>query len=392
MGQPTQTEIALKEWKEAGVPVAQVPRIFVSKRMSGFNAEVYANWIERWALNAATNFPVIKGAEGVSFLKNAAKDVPAVVVGIGPSLDEAIKDLTKAPRHAVVIATDAALRPLIKAGIHPDLVLNYDARDEQPTMWDTIDTSPYVLLANSVTSPFTINAWKGSTMFFNMIQSDDEFASNILPAMFPFLGGLPNMGTVGNGAIFLAHLMGCRPILTVGMDLCYSEAPNRPPELNVPPAVSMPEEVSQRLLRYRCQDWHFVQPTQEKPDGDWKLIENKKLYNNQERVAGTSVEEIKGKKYVTDDALKFYRNSLFSNIGGLDMPVINCSGGVFSDLLPTMSLREALETKCYAALDPGRTIVKFLKTLIPAPNLDWNLRPDARLFLPSDALRARITH
>lgn len=370
MSQPmTQTEIGLEEFRKAGV-VQTKPRTFISKRMTGFNAEVYTSWIERWAVNAAANYPVIKGSMGVAFLKNAAKDVPAVVIGIGPSLDESIQDLKKAPRHAVIIATDAALRPLLRHGIQPDIVLNFDARDHQPTMWETIDTSPYVLLANSVTSPHTIAAWKGSAMFFNMMQNDDEFASNVLPAMYPYLGQLPNMGTVGNGAIFLAYHMGCKPIITVGMDLCFKEA-------------SRLDERPERRWEYRCNDYRFIPANVEHIEGRWEVTENKKLYDNADRMKGTMDEEIKGKIYRTDEPLKMYRESLVAATGKFDLPIINCSGGVLSDLVKTMTLREALEQKCYHALEPARTVAKHLKALIPAANHDWHLVPDARIFIPN---------
>jgi len=379
MGQPmSQTEIALEEFRQAGVPIDKVSRPYLSKRMTGFNAEVYSTWIERWATNAAANYPVVKGSMGVNFLRNAAKDIPAVVVAIGPSLDESINDLKKAPRHAVVIATDAALRPLLRHGIRPDIVLNFDARDHQPTMWETIDTSPYILLANSVTSPHTIAAWKGSVMFFNMMQSDDEFASNILPAIYPYLGQLPNMGTVGNGAIFLAYHMGCKPIITVGMDLCYG--------LDTFGNEKVTADSNTTILgygyKYRAKDWRFIQPTAELPEGAWEQVENKILYDNDQRIKESIDEEIKGKLYKTDEPLKMYRNSLVAAVGKFDIPIINCSGGVLSDLVKTMTLKNALEQKCYASLEPARTVVKHLKALVPAANHDWQLVPDARIFIP----------
>lgn len=370
MSQPTQVDAALEEFRQAGV-VVKSPRLFHSKKMTGFNAEVYSSWIERWATNAAANYPVIKGSMGVAFLKNCAKDVPAVVVGIGPSLDDCIPDLKRAARHAVIIATDAALRPLARHGIHPDLVVNFDARDEQQTMWETLDTSRYVLLANSVTSPHTINAWKGSAMFFNMLQSDDEFCSNILPSIYPYLGQLPNMGTVGNGAIFLAKGMGCNPILTVGMDLCYRQT-----------SLLEPGQTFTPSWKYRAKDWHFRAGNGGDMPDRWDEIENKTLYDNDDRMAHTFDEVVKGKTYKVDQPLQFYRNSLVSGVGNNDIPLINCSGGVMSDLVPSMSFRDALEKKCYPSLDAGRTILKHLKALIPAANQDWALLPDARIFIP----------
>lgn len=367
---PTQTEAALEQFRKAGVPIERARRPYRSKKMEGFNAEVYSAWIERWANNAAANYPIARNSAGVSFLRNAAKDIPAVVIGIGPSLDDEILSLKIAPRHAVIIATDAALRPLLRHGIRPDIVVNYDARDEQSSMWESIDTRGIVLLANSVTSPFTVDAWKGKVMFFNMLQNDDEFASNILPALFPFLGQLPNLGTVGNGAVFLAWQMGCKPILTVGMDLCYKEqfTEIKPAEGDVPATFKIDG------WKYRCRDWKLLN------ENVWAEIENKILYNNEERLAETVDEIIKGKTYKVDHCLKFYRNSLFSNIGQFDMPVINCSGGVFTDQIKTMRLKDAIEEKCYAALEPGRTVVKHLDALIPDGKSDFYLDEKERIF------------
>lgn len=373
MSQPTQTEIALEEFRKAGAPIEKAHRPYASKRMEGFNAEVYAAWIERWACNAASNFPIVNRCDGVGFLRNAAKDVPAIVVGIGPSLDDEILELKKAPRHAVIIATDAALRPLLRHGIKPDLVVNYDAKDAQATMWDSIDTTGMVLLASTCTSPFTLNAWKGPVMFFNMMQSDDEFASNILPAMFPYTGQLPNLGTVGNGAVFLAYQMGCSPIIGVGMDLCYRQA-NR---LDDRPA---------ERWEYRCSDYMFVQASGDFTEGRWEATENKVLYDNDARMKKTIDEEIKGKTYKTDECLKFYRGSLISTIGKFDIKFINCSGGVLTDLVKSMPLREALETKCYAALEPGRTILKHLPSVIVDGKAHWTLFEPDRLFIPNNPM------
>lgn len=370
----TQTEAALDEFREAGVPIEKARRLYRSKRMEGFNAEVYSAWIERWANNAAANYPVVRKSEGVSFLRNAAKDIPAIIVGIGPSLDDEILSLKIAPRHAVIIATDAALRPLLRHGIKPDIVLNYDARDEQATMWESIDTRGMVLLANSVTSPFTIDAWKGKAMFFNMMQADDEFASNILPALFPYLGQLPNLGTVGNGAVFLAWQMGCKPILAVGMDLCYRERVADPADEN---------KISPTDLgwRYRCKDWRLLHDKDpQTPGGHWAEIQNKVLYDNDVRMKEAVDEEIKGQIYKTDHCLKFYRNSLVSNIGQFDMPVINCSGGVLTDLIKSMTLKQAIEDKCYAALEPGRTTAKHLFSLIPDGKTGFVLNEKERIF------------
>lgn len=343
-GTVSPTEETLDALRQAGLPIQRQPRAYMSKRMSGFNASVYSQWIERWARNAALNYPVISDSWGIRFLKKSAHGIPACVVGIGPSLDESIVPLAYAHERCLIIATDAAVRPLLRHGIKPDLVVNYDARDDQRTMWDTVDTSDLVLVANSVTSANTIDAWKGKSFFFNMQQLDDEFATNILPSIYPHLGELPNMGTVGNGAIYLAHEMGCAPIFSVGMDLCYRRIGD--------------------AWRYRCKDFLQKPNDIEFPDA-WIETENKVLYDNDDRMSRTFDIEHKGETFRVDEPLKFYANSLLSNIGTLDLPVINCSGGVLSKYIKSMPLDEALKTKCPKQIYPGQTVVRFVNQIMP---------------------------
>lgn len=342
--------VSVDDLKKDGL-ITKSPRVYQSKRMTGFNQEVYAAWIDRWANSAAINYPIINDAWGVRFLFNSCKRLPAVVVGIGPSLDDNIQMLRAARDRAIIIATDAALRPMLRHGIKPDLVLNFDGRHEQCTMWDTIDTRDMVLVANSVTSPRTVDAWKGKIIFFNMMQLDDEFATNILPAMYPHLGTLPNMGTVGNGAIYLAHEMGCNPIITVGMDLCYREA-------------SRLDDRPEQRWDYRCGDYLFVKPSAEFPDGTWVASENKILYDNAERMKNTLDIEHKGKKFRVDEALKFYLNSIIRNIGELDLPVIDTSGGALAQYAKAMTLEAAL-AKCTETIHDGRTVVRHLNKIVP---------------------------
>lgn len=351
----TESIVSVDDLKKEGLikSAPRTQRSYQSKRMTGFNQEVYSAWIERWANSSAINYPIISDSWGIRFLFNSCKNIPALVVGIGPSFDDNINALKIVKQRCILIATDAALRPLLRHGIKPDIVVNYDGRHEQKTMWETIDTSDLVLVANSITSPKTVDAWKGKQLFFNAEQADDEFATNILPAMYPHLGGLPNMGTVGNGAIFLAHKMGCAPILTVGMDLCYRE-------------MIKPRDPLAIDWRYRCKDWEYgLFNSENSADVSWRQIENKTLYENTKRMADTFDQKHKDKTFRVDEALKYYANSLLSNIGQLDLPVIDCSGGVLAQYIKHMPLEEALLKKCPETIYDGRTVVRHLNKIVP---------------------------
>lgn len=63
-----------------------------------------------------------------SLHRTLPKDVPAIIVGAGPSLDKNIEDLKLAKGKALLIACDTALKPLISHGILPDLFVVVDPK------------------------------------------------------------------------------------------------------------------------------------------------------------------------------------------------------------------------------------------------------------------------
>lgn len=343
--------VTLEDLKALGYSVFKGQRALVTERPAGINTDAYEAWIIRWAQNAAKNYGIVSRSYGVKYLSKCAKDVPAVLVGIGPSLEKEIKALSAVRNRALIIVTDAALRTLVARGIHPDLVVTLDAKAEQHTIWESVDTSEYTLIANSCTHPDTIQNWKGPILFFNMF-GEDEFARHLLPNIFPHLGRIANVGTVGNTAIMLANGMGCAPLILVGMDFCYS-------------AIEDGQEP-----RYRCNDYKF---SGESTRGlsQWEIVEHF-LYNNKSRLAKTFVEKIKDKDYLVDTELKAYRECLLKNLGVLKIIPINCSrGGTLEQFFPSMSLDQAIVENLNEELDPGRTIVPFLKLLVPNGKKQW---------------------
>lgn len=50
-------------------------------------------------------------------------DTTGIVVAAGPSLNKNINELKKAKGKSLIIAVDTALKPLLRAGIVPDMFL-----------------------------------------------------------------------------------------------------------------------------------------------------------------------------------------------------------------------------------------------------------------------------
>ncbi len=63
-------------------------------------------------------------------MKGAAENIPAVVVGSGPSLGMEIEALRRLKNHVCIIAAGSSIQALLKHGIEPDLIVAMDPSDK----------------------------------------------------------------------------------------------------------------------------------------------------------------------------------------------------------------------------------------------------------------------
>lgn len=361
MSEPTQKtmlEIQLQEMRDAGLPVSSGMRTFkenkVNKSISKFNESALKFWLPQWCRQAAMNYSDISGAPSFGWLRSSAKGLPVVVCGIGPSLDQDIPVIKKAMSNIILLATDAAFRPLTAAGVKPHLVINFDCKQTQKTLFEGLEghTVDVPLLANSCAHPDMLASWLGPKMFFNMQHQGVDFMDIVLPNVYPEFGQLSNHGTVGNSAILVAYQMGARHILLSGMDLCYQKA-----------AVG---------YRYRCMDysWDEGKPAEGIPAG-FVEKENKVLYDNDDRLAHTYEVKVKDKTFLVDDPLDKYRVMAASIIGSMgNVDVVDCSyGGILAAMgVRNMDLQQAVDEFAQRPIEPGEAAILHLPRVLPRAN------------------------
>jgi hypothetical protein len=299
-------------------------------------------WVHRWARNACQNYQTVMAGEGIRFLNDACLGLPAFVCGVGPSLDDIIPELKQAEKRAILIATDAAFRPLLANQIRPDLVISFDCKAEQSTLWESAPDHGIPALFDSCAHPSAYRSWKGPVLFYNHWHQQDQFSANLLPYIFPNIGQLPSAGTVGNMGLLAARLMGCNPVYAVGMDFCYRQIEGG--------------------WRYRAIDYRIVN------DGEgqhWRETENKVLYNNDERVARTFDLEVGGKKFKTDPELSHYYEACIRVCKEYKVNLMNVSpGSMLADQVPFSTLESALDTYARFPIMGGRHILPFLDKIL----------------------------
>jgi len=169
----------------------------------------------RW-LQSAKNFDNLQEKYSMKNLKGKFANVPAVVVGAGPSMEEFIKYAKEydLENKALIIACDASLRRLLKEGIRPHFVTRCERKLTGIFDGVTRDETKDIFY---VAYPWT------DREFFNLF--DESFIVYRGNGVCNWTGydHLQVNGGVSsaNAALELAWELGCKDVVLTGIDLCF---------------------------------------------------------------------------------------------------------------------------------------------------------------------------
>ena len=161
---------------------------------------------------------LLDGYKTTQLIQVIPNDTVGIVVAAGPSLNKNIKDLKEACGKAMIIAVDTAVKPLIKEGIRPDMVMIIDARKPlELVQIEGIKDIPLVSTINAASEVMDYHT--GKKYFFH---ENYAFAETILRRSKEFPGGLDTGGSVATNAFSLLHKIELNTIILVGQDLAYT--------------------------------------------------------------------------------------------------------------------------------------------------------------------------
>jgi hypothetical protein len=174
----------------------------------------------RYLLNTLRNLSAIAEGGDVDALAGLFADRPAVVAAAGPSLTRNLDDLRAVRGRVVLIAVDTAARPLLTAGIAPDLVVGLDPTEANARHFVDLPEAPAsFLIGEGSLGTSARAAFEGRSFTFKV--SDHE--------PWPWLaslgldrGRLRAWGSVVTSAFDLALRAGCPEIGFVGLDLAFT--------------------------------------------------------------------------------------------------------------------------------------------------------------------------
>lgn len=168
----------------------------------------------------------VQDGVGLNLFGGALSGKPAVILGAGPSLDDAkIATLKKYRDKVVVIACDALLPKLKKLDLYPDIVVTVDPSDRQVENFRQVDGRKFISMMASVVDPMTFNESRKSdcsTVWYHVADSGIPLCRAI-PTITGAKGAVRPAVLTPGMAYQIAIFLDCWPITFIGTDLCYSD-------------------------------------------------------------------------------------------------------------------------------------------------------------------------
>ena len=154
-----------------------------------------------------------------SIFKKDIKDVPAIIVSAGPSLDKNIHLLKKAQGKAFIIAVDASVRATIMAGVRPDLLCSVDPNSPE-RFFTGLDLEDIYWAGNNWTNPELLKKYAKHIFYYGYYGNAwNKVLQEEL--QYPFPNIAPG-GSVSTEAFMLALTLGFRTIVLIGQDLAFT--------------------------------------------------------------------------------------------------------------------------------------------------------------------------
>jgi len=184
------------------------------------NAEARETLGGRYLVNTLRNLPRILAGPDLRTWADSRTAQPAVVCGAGPSLNRNLRDLGPYRDRVVLIAVDTALRPILEAGVEPDLVVALDPAPLNARHLSGLTLPDRTwLVSEAALDPAAFDSFGDRIAFFRVGDNDP----------WPWLGEhgvdvpvLAAWGSVLTSTFALAEWLGCDPVLLVGSDLAYT--------------------------------------------------------------------------------------------------------------------------------------------------------------------------
>ena len=126
------------------------------------NINTISRFDKLWAYNIASNAAKISTHYGVNKFFDKYKNIPAIIVSAGPSLEKNIRKLKEIKNKALIIAVDTAMKPLFSHNISPHFIITIDPQKKNSKYFRNVNFKDSVLIAESSVDKEAIDSFNGA--------------------------------------------------------------------------------------------------------------------------------------------------------------------------------------------------------------------------------------
>ena len=169
-------------------------------------------------LNVLRNMHFIKESNYIrDFLEDIPRDIPAIIVSAGPSLDKNIDELKRAEGKAFILATDTSIKYLLAHDIKFDAAITIDPKKSPKHMEDSRCADVPVFCALECRNEI-LEKNTGRKIWF----SGTYFMKNLYSKYHKYFPEQNVGGSVATSAFNVCDFLGFKTIVFIGQDLAYS--------------------------------------------------------------------------------------------------------------------------------------------------------------------------
>jgi len=168
--------------------------------------------------NMLANLKILNKSTSINHYQSMNKNIPAIIISAGPSLDKNIKDMLQNKNkleNCFIITGSRTVDALIKNGIKPDIILSVDPVDANYDMMKNYLNLDIPLAFYEYSNRYLVRDYQGEKIYMASLFSNTVQELHNLRGIY--LGG-----SVAHGCIDMANMLGCSPILLIGQDFAYT--------------------------------------------------------------------------------------------------------------------------------------------------------------------------
>jgi hypothetical protein len=172
--------------------------------------------------NFFNNIKEWKGVKDISTLKGAFKDIPAIICGAGPSIENELSLLKCVKNKGLIFAGGSAINVLTSSGIIPHVTLGLDPTEEECERFrgnGGFEIPFFYRMRLRHTALKLVHGLKGYVSGKGWYPIEKDFDKQFCDTILDLDEGV----SVTCFGVELAAQLGCSPIILLGGDLSYTE-------------------------------------------------------------------------------------------------------------------------------------------------------------------------